>query len=62
MADLINEIESFLDRTRMSPTAFGRASINDGSLVADLKHEGRRLWPETEERIRKFMAERGEVQ
>lgn len=57
MAELLSEIEGFLTRTGMSPTAFGRGSLGDPCLVPDLK-EGRRLWPETEAKVRAFMKQR----
>lgn len=54
MAELLSEIANFLARTGMSPTAFGRAALNDAMLIPNMK-KGRRLWPETEARVRDFM-------
>lgn len=54
--DLLAEIEAFLARpdVAMSPTLFGKLAVNDGKLIPGLRN-GRRLWPETEKRIREFM-------
>lgn len=55
---LIAEIEKFL-RTRgvnMSETAFGLAAMNDGKFLATLR-DGRRVWPDTAEKVRAFMAD-----
>lgn len=52
---LIDEIDSFLARHEMSPVTFGRKAMGDPHFVRDLRG-GRRLWPETEGRVRDFMA------
>ena len=39
----------------MAPVTFGRKALNDPHLVADIR-KGRRLWPETESKVRAFMA------
>lgn len=57
--DLLAEIERFLSHTGMKPTVFGQETINDGKLVSDLRR-GRRMWPETIERIRNFIARQSE--
>lgn len=62
MAELLSEIETFLARTGMTPTAFGRAALNDGMLIPNLKKKGRRLWPETEAKVRDFMREKEPTQ
>jgi hypothetical protein len=51
------EIDRFLRRSGMSPTRFGLLAIKDRSLVHDLRR-GRKLRPDTEERIAAFMKER----
>lgn len=38
----------------MKPTRFGELALNDKPLVAQLD-TGRRVWPETEAKIRAFM-------
>ena len=54
--DLLAEIEAFLARpdVALPVTAFGRAVMHDGKFVSDLR-KGRRVWPETAQRIRAFM-------
>lgn len=52
---IIADVERFLKRTGMADSAFGRASVNDWKFVRDLRG-GRRVWPETEAKIRAFMA------
>jgi len=54
-AALIRDIDIFLGLTGMKPTNFGKASISDPALYLKLKR-GRRLWPETEDRVRGFMS------
>lgn len=56
MAQLLTEIDSFCKRHDLAPTRFGLLALNDKAFVAQIKN-GRRLWPETEAKIRKFMAE-----
>lgn len=52
---LIDEIDAFVDRHAMSPITFGRHAMKDPHFVRDLKN-GRRLFRETEDRVREFMA------
>ena len=56
MAELLTEIDTFCERHDIPPTRFGLLALNDKAFVAQVK-QGRRLWPETEAKIRKFMAE-----
>lgn len=53
---LLAEIEAFLARpdVDLPVTSFGRAVMHDGKFVADLR-KGRRVWPETAQRIRAYM-------
>jgi hypothetical protein len=55
MATLLDEIEAFLIRHGMAPTAFGDGALGDRHFVRQLR-AGRRLWPETEAKVRTFMA------
>ena len=48
------EVEQFLNETGMPQSAFGRAALNDGNFVADLRR-GRRMWPENAERVLDFI-------
>lgn len=52
--DFAAEVEAFLDETGIAPTIFGRDALGDPNFVKDLKN-GRRLWPETEAKVREFM-------
>ena len=52
---IISEIDSFLQTNQMAESYFGRKAANDWKLVRQLR-AGRRLWPDTETRIRAFMA------
>ena len=48
---ILAEIRQFLTRTGMSKSAFGKVALNDTKLFWRLQ-AGRRMWPETEARIR----------
>lgn len=54
MDKLLSDIEAFLSAHKMSATRFGEAAMNDRHLVRTLR-TGRRLWPETEEKVRRYM-------
>lgn len=51
---IILEIDSFIKTNKMAESYFGRKAANDWKLVRQLR-AGRRLWPDTETRIRTFM-------
>jgi 2,4-dienoyl-CoA reductase-like NADH-dependent reductase (Old Yellow Enzyme family) len=51
---LIDAIEAFIGDHAMSPVTFGRKALNDPHFVAQLR-KGRRVWPDTEQRVRSFM-------
>lgn len=51
---LREEIEAFLRLTGMKPTRFSISATRDRHFVRKLRM-GRRVWPDTEERVRKFM-------
>lgn len=51
----LKKIERFLRESGMAETAFGRAVVNDGSLVADLR-AGRSPSLRTVERVNEFIA------
>lgn len=53
---LISEIDAFLAEFRIGEHRFGILAANNGRLVERLRSGGR-VWPETEERIRSFMAD-----
>lgn len=54
--DLLSDIDAFVGRHQISPVSFGRQAMRDPHFVRDLRL-GRRVWPETEAKVRKFMSE-----
>lgn len=52
---LLDAIEAFLDDRQMAPVTFGRKALSDPHFVGDLRN-GRRVWPETDSKVREFMA------
>lgn len=56
MDQLLGDIEAFLARNpTFSPTRFGDEALGDRHFVRQLRG-GRRVWPETEAKVRAFMA------
>lgn len=53
-AALLSDIKSFLAETGMGPSYFGKVSCGNSEVVARLER-GRRIWPDTEEKIRAFI-------
>lgn len=53
-SSLLHDIETFLLSTEIAESAFGRGAVNDWKFVRDLR-SGRRIWPETEAKVRRFM-------
>jgi len=57
---LLSEIEAFIETHKMAESTFGREALGDWRLIAELRgsdgRRPRRLWPETEAKIRAFMA------
>lgn len=52
---LMAEIEAFLTETGMGASYFGKAAVRNSEVVARLR-SGRRVWPETEAALAKFIA------
>lgn len=52
--DLLADIEAFLSQTGMGESYFGKRAIGNSEVVKRLR-DGGRVWPETEEGLRKFM-------
>lgn len=52
---LLQEIEAFLVRTGMTQTSFGRDSIRDPAIVADIR-KGKNPRLDTADKLRAFMA------
>ena len=55
MDTLLAEIEAFLENHDLSAARFGREALGDKHFVYQLR-EGRRTWPETQARVRLYMA------
>lgn len=55
MNTLLSDIEAFLATHQMPHTRFGEDALSDRRFVKQLR-EGRRVWPETEAKVRTFMA------
>lgn len=53
---LIEEIETFLRESGMGASYFGKLATGNSELVTRLKL-GRRVWPETEQKVRAFIAQ-----
>jgi len=62
MADstILDEIQRFIVLHGMAESTFGREALGDWRLISELRGENgrrpRRLWPETEAKVRDFMA------
>lgn len=56
--DLISDIEAFLRESGMGPSYFGKKAVGNSELLPRLKNGGR-VWPETELKVRKFIADEG---
>lgn len=57
--DLLMEIETYLHRTGVAPTSFGRRAVNDPRLVLDMRR-GRRPKPHTIARVSAILHARAE--
>lgn len=55
--DLLSEIDAFLATENIGEHRFGILAANNGRLVERLR-SGRRVWPDTEERVRAFIKDR----
>jgi hypothetical protein len=55
MSTLLHDIDAFRKRHKLSRSAFGQLALNDKAFVFQIEG-GRRVWPETEEKVRDFMA------
>ena len=52
--ELLEQVESYLARTSVPPSTFGRMAVGDPRLVEDLR-AGRRLRLKTQERVRYYL-------
>lgn len=55
MSNLLQDIEAFCTTHSLSIWQFGELALNDKPFVKQLQ-DGRRVWPETEAKVRRFMA------
>lgn len=57
---LLADIDAFLEAHGMAESTFGREAVNDWKFISDLRgnaeRKPRRIWPETEAKVRRFMA------
>jgi hypothetical protein len=60
MSNLADDIAAFIETHELSESQFGVLALKDKNFVRDLRGEGRsrhrRVWPETEQTVRRFMA------
>lgn len=54
MAALLEDIELFIATHGLTERRFGEEALNDKNFVPQLR-SGRRVWPETAEKVRRFM-------
>lgn len=58
---ILTDIEAFISRHGIAESTFGREALGDWRLIPELRggsgRRPRRLWPETEAKVRRFMAE-----
>lgn len=59
MTSLLSDIEVFIAAHGLAESTFGQKAMGDKHLVKQLRGEGRRkprrVWPETEAKVRTFM-------
>ncbi|WP_375553365.1 hypothetical protein [Roseovarius mucosus] len=56
MTNIIKEIETYCAQAGIKPSTFGFRAVADGKFFERIKRGGR-CWPETEEKVRAYMAE-----
>jgi hypothetical protein len=54
---ILREVETFLAKSGMGPSYFGKCAVGNSELVARLRRGGR-IWPETADAIRSFINDR----
>lgn len=54
--ELLEQVESYLARTKVRPSTFGRMAVGDPRFVQDLR-SGRRLRRKTKERVRLYLVQ-----
>lgn len=57
---ILSDIEAFIQTHGMAESTFGREALGDWRLISEIRGEPgkrpRRLWPETEAKVRQYMA------
>lgn len=57
---ILSDIEAFIATHGMAESTFGREALGDWRLISEIRGEPgkrpRRLWPETEAKVRQYMA------
>ena len=57
---ILADIEAFIETHQMAESTFGREAVGDWKFIRDLRgsdtRRPRRVWPETEAKVRRFMA------
>lgn len=53
---ILNQVDRYLIKTGMKESTLGRKALNDGKAITRLR-AGRRMWPETVEKLTQFMRE-----
>lgn len=60
MSTLLDDVLAFCETQKLAESQFGVLALNDKNFVPDLRGDRRerprRLWPETEAKVRHFMA------
>jgi 2,4-dienoyl-CoA reductase-like NADH-dependent reductase (Old Yellow Enzyme family) len=54
--ELLEQVESYLARTRIPPSKFGRMALGDPRFVDDMR-AGRKLRRKTQERVRCYLTQ-----
>lgn len=54
MGQLLTDITRFCEQHELAESRFGELALNDKPFVKQLR-SGRRVWPDTEAKIRAFM-------
>lgn len=57
--ELLEQIETYLDRTRIPPSKFGRMAVGDPRFVEDLR-SGRRPRDRTQQRVLAYLSDHSE--
>ena len=56
---LLADVLAFVETHGLKESTFGRLAVNDWAFIRDLRGDNgrpRRIWPETEQKVRRFMA------